>query len=221
MALLYGHTGRVIYTDGVDAPARLSNEGALMVAEQRGKYYDAVMRGNMFISTDQAAAAAGTAIPIFTSVTPVGDVLWNPAGSGFNMVLVSYHIEQVSGNPVVTPIFLMRVSGAGSEIATGAVFSAFAKTTPVNCLVGKGNSSKTFSSNVGTCTLTTAGAIAGVFYNMFGLPAITANAIAFNQLHHEFDGKVILPPGTVCYAAGTVASVALYQKTWVWEEVPV
>lgn len=220
MALLYGHTGRVLYSDGIDVPARLTKEGGLAVVDLHGKYADASDSGNLFLSSDQAAAAIGTAIPIYTSVTPVGDVLWNPAGSGVKMRLVSYHIAQVSGNPVVTPVYLMVRTGVGAEIATGAVFSAFAKTTPRNGNPGGGNASKTFSSNLGTCTLTTAGAITDFLLNMFGLPAITAQAIAFTSLNFDFDGKVSLLPGTAAWCAGTVASVAVYAKTWVWEECP-
>jgi hypothetical protein len=220
MAVIYGHTGRVIYTDNSDLPARLSNRGSLMTMPEAADYEDAVEGGGVFVSTDKAAAVIGTAIPIYSSVTPVGDVLWNPAGSGVDLIPVSYHIEQVSGNPVVTPVFLMARAGAGSEIATGAVFSAFAKTTPANAFFGKGKPSKVYSSNLGTCTLTTAGAIGDVLYNLFGLPAVTAQAIAFTQLDYDFKGRLRFPPGSVVWVAGTVASVALYQKTWVWKEVP-
>ena len=36
---------------------------------------------------------------------------------------------------------------------------------------------------------------------------------------HDFDGKVIITPGTLVALAGSVASVALYATTLVWEEV--
>lgn len=221
MAVLYGHTGRVLYNDGVDAPARLSRHGALFTQDVGGKYADAVDDGRVFISADRTAALAGVAIPVYTSVTPVGNVIWNPAGSGVKIRPISFSIAQVSGNPVVTPIVLMHRLGAGSEIATGAVFTAFAKTTPVNALVGAGQASKVFSSNVGTCTLTAGGVIGDVLYDMFGLPAITAQAIAFTQLTEHFDGRMAFMPGTVIWVVGTAASVALYRQTWIWEEVPV
>lgn len=219
MAILYGHTGRVIYSDGADVPARLSNRGSLMTMPEASDYEDSVEGGRVFISTDKAAAVIGTAIPIYSSVTPVGDVLWNPAGSGVDLIPVSYHIEAVSGAPVVTPVFLMARAGAGAEIATAATFSAFAKTTPANAFFGQGKPSKVFSSNVGTCTLTTAGAIGDVHYSIFGLIAGATPLNVFPS-NHEFNGKLRFPPGSVIWVAGTVASVALYQKTWVWKEVP-
>jgi hypothetical protein len=43
----------------------------------------------------------------------------------------------------------------------------------------------------------------------------------FWQLGHDFDGSLIIAPGTIVFVANNVAGVATYDISLVWEEVPV
>lgn len=214
LSLLYGHTGEVLITDGVDAPLRLGNEGQALVSSLHGEYYELCKRGNLFISS---TVVAGLAIPISTSTAPVS-ALWNPAGSGVNAVLLRFLCAYVSGTTVGGSIGLSRSVGAGAEIATGAVFTAFAKTTPINGLMERGKASKIFSSNAGTNTLTAAGTW---FYTMFEeYAAVATSAINSGFKDHDFKGALIVTPGVAVYPTGAAASGALLAQTWVWVEVP-
>jgi hypothetical protein len=38
---------------------------------------------------------------------------------------------------------------------------------------------------------------------------------------HDFEGTVIVPPGTLVYACATKAGVALQWSTIIWKELPV
>jgi hypothetical protein len=167
----------------------------------------------------QTTTPLGLAIPIYTSVTPLGNVIWNPQGSFVLVELVSYDAAHASGTPAVFTAGLMvrRDTSAGTSI-----FSAFAATTPDNGYLFAGTASKVQSSNAGTVTAS-AGA-AGDFKRMFALAAnavTDATAASQPSIHHEFNGTIILPPGTACYVAATLASVALYGQTIVWKEIPI
>lgn len=201
--------------DGVQSIGlRQGNEGQLLVADLHGKYYEATKRGNIFIQT---TTPLGLAIPIYTGTAP-RCMLFNPPSSGKNAVLVRIAANRASGTTVEFTAGLSRV--ASTAVATGAPIAALPGTTPFNGLVGSGNASKMISDFSGTITLTSAGVAADFFYSLFhSYAGIGTSAINDNPISHEFDGAVVVPPGMAIYLAASVASVALYATTLVWEEV--
>ena len=197
----------------------MGNENQQFVDNLHGRYYQAAKEGRVYHS---ATTPLGLAIPIYTSVTPLGNVLWNPQGSGVNAVLISYNAARVSGVEAFGTVGLIYRKISQSNLATAAPFSAFAETTPVNGLMGGGVPSACKSSNAGTCTLTAASAAGDFIRNFFGmLPVIDTSAVESPVKEITFDGTLILPPGGVIYVAASVASVALFAQDWTWEEVPV
>lgn len=181
-----------------------------------GLHYSDTAVGRVFSIT---TTPLGLAIPIYTATAPVGNVLWNPQGSGVLVELISYTAAHASGTPAIfCPGAMVRQDTAAGT----SIFSAFAKTTADNGYAFGGNNSKINVSNAGTVT-STAGA-AGDFKRMFALAgnAVTdATAVSQPSVHHDFQGSLILPPGTVFYVAATLASVALYGQTVVWKEIPI
>lgn len=181
-----------------------------------GLHYTDTYAGRVF---SQTTTPLGLAIPIYTATAPVGNVLWNPQGSGVLVELISYVAAHVSGTPAIFAPGLMvrRDTAAGTSI-----YSAFAATAPDNGYAFAGAGSRTQSSNAGTVTATAG--VAADFKRLFALAAnavTDATAVSQPSVNHDFQGSIILPPGTTCYVAGALASVALYAQTLVWKEIPI
>jgi hypothetical protein len=206
---------------------KAGDQGQVLQDQLHGKYYHASEGGRLF---SQATTPLGLAIPIYTATAVVGSMpLWNPIGSGVKAVLVSVATPWVSGTAAFAGIGLMARNGMGSVIATGSQITAFAETEPidgklsfVNSVKGQGGgaTSKVKSSNAGTVTITAGVAAEWVrtIANM-NLEAQTGTAHATLPGVYDFDGSVVVYPGTMVWIAATKASVALFASCLVWEEV--
>ncbi len=194
-----------------------------------GKYYQANRKYSVF---SQTTTPLGVAIPIYTSVTPLGNLLWNPASNNKKAVLVKYRASRVSGTAAVFSAFLMARNQVGSVVASAAAagqFTAFADTVAVNgqlgvlnALAGQGGgpTSSMRSSKAGTCTFTAG--VAAEAIEVLGGTGIEADATAngISYIDVDFDGRIEVFPGTVIWVAATLASVALYAQTLSWIEQP-
>lgn len=199
---------------GGGTPA-IGDEFEQLMDRLHGKHYQDAKAGRVF---SQTTTPLGLAIPIYTSVTPLGNPLWNPMGSGIDVELINYNAARVSGVEAFGAIGLMARVIRLASLGTG--ITAFAETAPINGLIGEGLVSKVKSSNAGTCTIT-AGVAAEYVRNLFGmLPVIDTSAVESPVKEVDFDGTVILPPGTLAWIAATVASVALFAQTLTWKEIP-
>lgn len=215
-------SGKSGTSDGV-----AGDEGQLVVDGMHGKYYQANQKYGVFSSS---TTPLGVAIPVYTTVTPIGNVLWNPAGSGVKAVLAKYQAARASGTAGFFSIGLMARNGMGSVIATGSQITAFAETTPingklglVNSVVGAGGgpSSKVKSSRAGTCTITAG--VAAEWVETLGGTGVEADATTngISLINHDFDGRIEVYPGTIVFVGATMASVALYAQTLSWYEAAV
>ena len=193
---------------------RLGTRSQLLADNLRGRYAEQTKGGRVFFQT---TTPLGLAIPIYTGTAP-RVALWNPLGSNVDVELISISAQRASGTTVEFAAGLMRVLNAGANVATGAVFTVFADDVPYSGQIGGTGASKVRSTASGTVT-TTAGVAADFFYSLFhsyaGVGTSTGDGTAWN---HEFNGKVIVPPGTGIYLAASVASVALYATTLAWAE---
>ena len=70
-------TGPIVSADGAVNPARADKQGALVVVDSHGRYYEACSRGFVFCGANTAAQATST-----SSATATGLILTNPQGSG-------------------------------------------------------------------------------------------------------------------------------------------
>lgn len=200
------------------------DEGHLVVDQLHGKYHQASKNARLFT---MATTPLGLAIPLYTSVTPLGNALWNPAGSGYKATLVRYTCGFASGTTAVIAIGMMGRNGLGSVIASGSQITAFAETVPVsgqfsvvNAVGGSGAGvvSRMKSSNAGTCTIS-AGVAAEWLETMGGSGvAAQATALGFNRIACDFDGRWVIYPGTMIWFAATLASSALFAQSLSWLE---
>lgn len=188
----------------------------LIVSPLHGTHYEDALSGRVFA---QSTTPLGLAIPIYTATAIAGgQPVWNPPNSGVNVELVAVSTAYASGTADFGAIGLM--ARKLSAIATGEVMTALAETTPVNALLFQGEASRTRSSNAGTCTVS-AGVAADWVRTLFSmnLESSTGTAHTTTIARYDFDGTVIVPPGTLVYLAATKASSALFATTVVWKEV--
>lgn len=194
------------------ANLQLLQLGELGVSEVLPRY-GALTWSGLVYSVGQTAAAALTAV----GTTTTGLTLWNPLGSGKNLMLID-----VTGG--VTPVTLATVGiqvmlGGGLQTATPTFGSTL---TPVNNLLGGGPS----IAKAGTGSTTIAqnpnpmrciGSWESTVLTTSGGATATATTIK-----DEIAGLVIVPPGQVItlYGIGTVAD-ATVNAVFTWAELPV
>jgi hypothetical protein len=182
-----------------------------------GLHYTDTAAGRVFA---QSTTPLGLAIPIYTGTALAGGMpIWNPPNSGVLVELISFTTGRASGTSDFGAIVLL--ARELQAIATGAIVTAFAETTPKNGYVGSGNASKVKSSNAGTVTAS-AGVAGDIVRTLFSHSAeADATATAVHEATHNFNGTIIVPPGYIVYVADTKATTALYASTFVWKEIPV
>ena len=209
----------ISFSDGDEVNNIAGKRGEQMVSQLTAELYSVTYRGDMFHAS---TTPLGLAIPVYTATAPLV-CLWNPIGSGVNLVLHKYTFAYTSGTSAYGAIGLMKETNTGSGIATGAVFSAFNEDTPTNGIVGGGKVSKALVSISGTNTLTTLGAASRWFMALgsINLEAITGTAHGVNTASSHLHAIIIIPPGSAVWPACTKASVALFAQTFSWTEIPV
>lgn len=204
-------------TDGNEYKIPLDRQLSQVFSELHGKYYQWAYRGRLFIGS---TPIAGVAIPISSTTAPT-PVLWNPAGSGVNLVLIRYTAAYTGGTGAVSGFGYYALTAAGSAIATGAPVSAFAATTPTNALIGAGQASKAKFSATGTVTLAAAGTLVKAASLGQAVAAATNANLPAPGLIEDFDGSIIIPPGVLFYPAATAASGDTFAQSLTWYEAPV
>jgi len=204
---------------GGNAEPSLSAHTAQLVQQLHGKHYEACLAGRVF---SHVPTPLGLAVPIYTGTALAGGMpIWNPSNSNVNVELISLAMGKASGTSAFGTMVLMHRNNLGVDLATGSEITAFAETTPFNGFLGKGQASRVKSSNAGTCTVT-AGVAEEAIRSFYGTGvAADATTGGLDGFIHDFDGTVIVPPGTMVWAACTKASVALYCTTFVWREDPI
>lgn len=186
---------------------------------QHGKHYADCLAGRVF---SQTPTPLGLAIPIYTATALAGGMpIWNPSNSNVNVELISLSCGKASGTSGFFVAVLMHRNNLGVDLATGSEITAFAETAPFNGLLGAGYASQVKSSNAGTCTVT-AGVAEESIRSFLGTGvAGDAHTNGMEGFIHDFDGTVIVPPGTMVWVAATKASTALYCCSFVWKEIPI
>lgn len=176
------------------------------------------LNGQCFIGS---TAVAGVVIPVSTSTSPTF-LLWNPAGSGvyavFNKMMIG---APADGTNDFVSLGLSLVTSAGSQIGTGAPIVTGTFVAPVNAILGNGAP----VSRMRFCPATATLVAAGTFAYTLGFTAfegdIATTALAPVSLIHDFNGGVILAPGTAVHVVADEAAGLTTEITLTWAEVPV
>ena len=177
-------------------------------------YYNLAKQGVLFTGN---IAAAGVVLPIYSNTTQqVG--LWNPVGSGKDIVLVKLALTYVDTTGAAGGFCLGYLSNAPAAIGTGLSITAFTETAAVSNYPGGGFSSVAKFGQGATLTVT-----APVVKRQLGLNQLvtTAATTSSPQWMSEitFDGEEVLTPGTAVFVAGNIATLSKFTGSLVWAEV--
>lgn len=204
--------------DGATPGILGGKQGDAIVSNLHGKYYTQASRGNVFYGgTDEA----GLAFTIFSNAAFVGLLLWNPSGSGKNLVPIKVNVCPLTqGGTAASGWGYAWINNAGSSLATAAVASAYTLVTAtrgsaVCSVAGQGASVARVGSGA-TFTTALAWGRAASFGTSTG--AVTTQLAV--TLTEDFDGMTIIPPGTIFAVTSAILSGITATASIVWAEVP-
>lgn len=220
MALNQILTGVQNNPDGQIVSARAGKDGEAVVSELHGKYYSSAYRNNVFIST---TIIAGKAIPFAAAtLAATGLTLWNPAGSGKNVELISYSLGLDSATIIVNTVGLLIQKNLSSTSGVpNTLTAAYAACLgPGNTTPASGVYTVATLTNVAVPGVSAATAVPIPLYPMFTFAATAAATCA--DLTHNFDGKLILPPDSLVSTCTTVTGgqTAAFAAI-IWAEYPI
>lgn len=181
--------------------ARAGRQRDQIISELHGRYYEQTFRGNMFSISTQGTNVTTTAA---LATTFTGLAVSNPAGSGVNLVLNQFTAAQFAAGVAAT-IGIM-----------GGIGVLTASLTPQSRIIGGGQVSKALAS--AGATISTPVLIAT--YGSVGSGATTV-PLAFQGICKDFEGSVIVPPGSFIASYTSTAQTSAWQFSFAWEEVPI
>jgi hypothetical protein len=176
-------------------------------------YNTAYMGVAFTFSSSSITEAAATVSPLIGGATTASPALsiWNPPGSGKNIVITKVAAFLISGTPSGPLVWNYGAYSSGTTATTSTVVSNIVGATPQTV-------AKVYSG------VATTGAVTGTFYKIAaGFSAITALGTAEgNPLYEDTGGDIICPPGQWIALAGYAATTAhVYQCSVSWIEIPV
>jgi hypothetical protein len=204
---MYGKVGVQSLSNGSVGPLRIDERGALVVANEGGRYYEAVKRGNVYIAANQT----GCVWTVGLATTYTGLCLTNPLGSGKNLAILG-----VGHQEVVAPTGIAAVYLAG-------LYHATAVTQSVASTVLRANIGPTTAAPVGlAATGATLPAAPKILMNLTAGHTSGALSASASPAWTELGGLLVLEPGSFLIVANFTIGVAVGQMaSFIWEEIPV
>jgi hypothetical protein len=190
--------------------------GAPLVARYGPTYLEWARRGYIYV----AATAAAAAIPIYTTCTNA-PTLWNPADSGKLFVPIRVALcTEALGTPIITGIRLMYETGMSDTSGTaGMPFPTFTNIAPVGTYPGKNAAAKgRFAAGTVTWTAQPAN-LMDLGMGMWK-SGTTATGEPYSQFFFDFDGMVLMAPGTAVCVAANVATSTTFWTSIIYAELP-
>ena len=193
-----GKVGTRALARGAVSEVRINNTGALCVADTHGRYQEAVLGGNVFTASTQAAVTFGVGL----SATLATFGLYNPAGSGKNLVVLSTQLAFSAAPAGATVLYYVANINPVAAAPTGTTLLVVR-----NSLLGVGTSA--IGQALTAATLPAAPVALRVLTSILGAASITAPFI-----DDELSGQIIVGPGCVLSIQATAAASAFISMTW-------
>lgn len=176
--------------------------------------YDSAIAGDIFTGN---IAAAGVVLPIYSNTTQQCG-LWNPVGSGKDIVLIKIALTYVDTTGAAGGFCLGYLSNAPAAIGTGLAITAFTETAAVSNYPGGGSSSIAKFGQGATLTVTAPVVKRQLALNQNAFTAAGTGQMAYrNEI--TFDGEEVLTPGTAIFVAGNIATLSKLTGSIVWAEI--
>ncbi len=182
--------------------ARGDKDGATVVSELHGRYFEQTYRKNMFFAASQAVAT--TTVGLATTYT--GLCLSNPIGSGIVCALNKANIGQSVIETAVDSFGLaVGFSGATNVVHTAPL-------TPQSSMIGSGVSA------IGKVDTSATLPIAPVYHSFISSTSSATTDVTNGFV--DYEGSLVLLPGAFVIWASPAASVAGMWFAFQWEEIP-
>jgi hypothetical protein len=203
MPILYGITNNISnnsVNDGVSVAALQGKSGEIIDSALHGKYYTSNYRNRLFST---GVLIAGVTIPVNTTTAPTF-TLFNPPQSGVNLELCSLDV----GWPAAATTVVATLLGT-----TGVQ-------TPTSVTAG----------NIYACAIGGAGASVAKFYTAATIVAITqhlpllqvtSTTDQMTASHYDFDGRMILTPGSLFTLTSSPVQTGVAMPALTWAEFPI
>lgn len=220
-------TGTVVSSDGSVNPARADKTGATVMTDAHGRFQEAAIRGNLFSTGMTATSIANSTFTTGTltaTCTPVVGV-WNPPGSGKNLVILQARLNVVVTAATATGAgaFVWAVSSNQSAITTGLTpFSRLSLAQSGSVAKGFANTALTGLS--GSLVVMEGAAVNGGVIGNFSMVGTAAGFVTppTPATIDNVDGAIIVPPGGVLALLATTTPVAISAaSSLLWEEVAI
>lgn len=216
---LDGYVGPVTMADGPvssGARIRVGNQGEVVTGRLNSQWYEQTLRGNCFVYS-QAATGKALVAPAVTLLAPM---IWNPTGSGKNLVLHKLVVGYVGTNTWVPGhIDYGVITNAGSQIGAGAPIVSLTQVAGVNCLLGAGNVSvmRFCPSVCVTIAAPTFLCPTGISTQTGTISSVTPPFTAIDDIK----GLIIVPPGVAFFVMANVDLVAITSVALFGCELPI
>lgn len=211
MALLQGNQNQTGKQVGQNLTAGFGEFSDVLVSELQPRYYEQAYRGQTFFFS--TAAAAGTAYTGAAGGTPLLG-LWNPAGTGKNLVLLQANVGVVA-SASAAGLTQFRLYGGATAAITQATVG-----TPVSTLslTASGSVAKGFA-NV-ALTSSTALTYIKTIGNYYW--ATAAAAFLMSPITYDCSGAIIVQPGNmIALGAVTIPTSMTNDAFLLWSEVAI
>lgn len=200
---LTASVGERFLSSGVQTSLRLGKNAELITGDAHGKYYESALNRRLFHS--YGAPATLTAV----NTTYTGHLLWNPVGSGVNLVLSEVDLA---------------VSVTSATMTGIALASAAQATTPTSTTVIERQGNMFLGGAAGAvlaykaATLTAAGTAFKLL--MHNTAAIATTGV--DRINIDLGDGVIVPPGywVALAALGAASASAAVGSTFTYAEIP-
>lgn len=194
--------GAISASVGAVNPARSDKTGAIVAVDAHGRYQEAVLQGGVYIGANLGGTPVTTQAGL--SATTPALTLYNPIGSGVNLVLLTATVNFTAAPAAACAVWL--ASNAATAVAPATTTAATLQNANLGTTaVGKGQCYR----------VATLAAAPLMIRNICGTSG--AGAIGNTQAVDRIDGEIVAPPGVA--VSIQTSSAAILVASFTWEEV--
>jgi hypothetical protein len=213
-AYIETYVGAVTLADGAhDSRLRQGNQGELLQGKLNADFYEQTLRGNAFVYSTPAVGAA-----LIAPTTTNAPMIWNPAGSGKNLILHKIVFGYTGTTWAVGHIEYGVLTAAGSQIGTGAPVVSLTQVSGVNLLLGGGNASVMRFAPTTLVTVAAPTFLCTAGISSFAGTATTA--LANMTMVDYINGMIIVPPGVAFFVMAQSAMAGVVCTSIFGVELP-
>lgn len=211
--LLSTQVGAAKYGNGAQPPLRSGTLGDGLVSELHGRFYEQCFQGSTFSNGTTATVLSANTITLTATTTPILGV-WNPTGSGVNVVILQAQLQlSPPTSAAAMGTLVWAVSTNNGNITTG--------TAPLSRkLLAQSGSQVKGMAFVALTGLTNN--LVVQYTSVLPSQTLAGAATAASPYSgvENFDGSLIVPPGGVLALLNTVSNTTMLAGgNLMWEEV--